>query len=495
MFRAKTSNLKNVFFAASLAMGIVSCGSAGSDADSTVEAGSSTVRGSIVASDGDQGKLSNWVIVALDRELGSARVAVISGAGLFQFEKMDITRPITFALLTTDYKFTSILSLTSPAAGTIRQYFRPIENLPKLVHRGQVMTFFKEDDLEIEKDVAADGDADLIPDGMDPDALALKNKISLALASDEVGYEEDALSLVASLNDFDRDGIPDIKDPDIDGDGIPNEFDTNEDGDEYPDIFDGDANGNLVNDTSETEGDLFFNDGAHFIAVQSQKAVDSSGVEEATVTINTKLRDGVNPLAIDVRGAPSLFNGATIYNITVNAEGAEEVISSAWDKRLLDDGASNDSSEDDRIYGRKVVLGTGKVPKIDQVLFVRYAFGTTSAPWFVEFPYTFPEVKTNKIRATYDKTLKRITMVGSPFDTQKNYKWFVDVVGTIDEKEGVVYTSPEQNGADGSTFVIPDGTLESGTKYKISVRAQAMDKVPSYPSYVVKSAEIEITYE
>jgi hypothetical protein len=463
----------------------ISCGSAGSsDAEYASSAELGKVSGALVGSNGDQSTLANWAVVLIERDTGITRVAIVDSGGIFHLNKVNMNRPATLVLLTADFKLNSVLALSSPAAGTIRQFFTPQANLPKLVQRGQIVTFVSEDSLTISTDVAADADADLIPDGLDPDALALRPRT------------RNGLKLVeGALNDFDRDGVPDIKDPDIDADGIPNAFDTDADGDGIPNVFDVDANGNIVNDATEAEGSQFFKEGLEFIAVQVERAIEKVGTVTSTVTVNGKLRDGVTPLAVDVRGAPSLFSGATVNNLTVNAEGLPETISSAWDKRLLDDGKSNDGAESDRVFARKVELQTGKTPKTEQVLFIRLAFGDISAPWFIEYPYTFPDVTTKDISVTYDKTLKRVTLVGSPYGTQKSFTWYVDVIGTIDEQEGVVHSSSELNGEDTTTYVLPDSTLESGGSYKIRARAQAKDKVPSYPAYIVTSPSISITYE
>jgi hypothetical protein len=466
---------------------LTACGSAGSSDSSDPEgtSGGSSVHGTVVGSNGDQSALANWAVALIERDTGIARVAVLDSAGLFHLSKVNMDQPVTLVLLTPDFKFTSVLAMTSPISNTVKQYFMPQTNLPKLIHRSQIMTFFSEDDIIKTDDISVDGDADLIPDGLDPDALALRRAAA-------------GLNLVqgtGAQHDFDKDGVPDVKDPDIDGDGIPNWFDTDADGDLIPNAFDGDANGNIVNDATETEAPQYFKDGIEFLAVQVERAIERAGTVTSTVTIAGKVRDGVAPLAIDVRGAPSLFNGATINNITKNADGEDEIIPSAWDKRLMDDSLSNDGAKDDRVYARKVELQTGKVPKTEQVLFVRLAFGDSAAPWFVEFPYTFPDVTTKDIEVRYDRTLKRVTLVGSPYGSQKSFTWYVDVIGTIDEKTATVHTSPELNGENTTTYVLPTATLESGAKYKIRARAQAKDKVPSYPSYIVTSPELEITYE
>ncbi len=477
--------------AAALLLGAMasSCGSAGSsDADTASSAELGRVSGALVGSNGDQSTLANWAVVLIERDTGITRVAIVDSGGIFHLNKVNVNRPATLVLLTADFKLNSVLAMSSPAAGTIRQFFTPQTNLPKLVQRGQIMTFVSEETLTISNDVAADADADLIPDGLDPDALALR-RVSRTNLSKSMNL------LDGALNDFDRDGVPDIKDPDIDADGIPNAFDTDADGDGIPNVFDVDANGNIINDATEAEGAQFFKEGLDFIAVQVERAIEKVGTVTSTITINGKLRDGVTPLAVDVRGAPSLLSGATVNNLTVNAEGLPETISSAWDKRLLDDGKSNDGAESDRVWARKVVLQTGKTPKTEQVLFIRLAFGDISAPWFIEYPYTFPDVTTKDISVTYDKTLKRVTLVGSPYGTQKSFSWYVDVIGTIDEQEGVVHSSSELNGEDTTTYVLPESTLESGGAYKIRARAQAKDKVPSFPAYVVTSPSISITYE
>jgi hypothetical protein len=468
------------------------CGQAGLNNSSYSDGELGAVRGSLVASSGDQGNLVNWVVAMMERDTGVSRVGVINAAGIYNLVNVNMGVPSTLVLLTPDFKFSSVLAITGAFSGTIRQFFMPQAIIPKLIHRGEIMTFFSEDGLSVTSDIAADGDSDLIPDGLDPDIVGLRN-----LGLEGFAPSSNGLQLLASEHDFDLDGVPDIIDPDIDGEGIPNWFDTNEDGDEFLDVFDGDANGNIVMDSSEQYGSLYFKEGIDFLSVQVERSINATGTVASTVTIAADLMDGVTPLAVDIRGAPSLFNGASINNITTNSEGLEEIISGAWDKRLLDDGLSNDSSADDRVFGRKVVLQTGKQPTANQVMFLRLAFGGASNAWFKEYPFIFSDLTLANIVASYSSSLRRVSFSGTPFGSVTSYKWFVDISGTITEGDvettGIIHTSSAIEAVSTKNYTIPADTLESGVSYTVTIRAQALDRIPGAPSYTVKSAPITIT--
>jgi hypothetical protein len=467
------------------------CGQAG--LNSSYSAGElADVRGSLVASSGDQGNLVNWVVVMMERDTGVSRVGVVNAAGIYSFSNVNMSAPHTLVLLTPDFKFSSVLAITGAFSGTIRQFFMPQEIIPKLIHRGEVLTFFSEDGLSITSDIAADGDSDLIPDGLDPDVVGLRD-----LGLEEMMSSPQGLQLIASGHDFDLDGVADINDPDIDGEGIPNWFDTNEDGDEFLDVFDGDANGNIVMDSSEQYGSLYFKDGIDFMSVQVERSIGTTGAVTSTVTIAADLMDGITPLAVDIRGAPSLFNGASINNITTNDDGLEEIISGAWDKRLLDDGLSNDNSANDRVFGRKVVLQTSKQPTANQVMFLRLAFGSSSSFWFKEYPFIFSDLTLANIVASYSSSLRRVSLSGTPFGSVTSYQWYVDVRGTITdgdvETTGIIHTSSAIDAVSTKNYTIPADTLESGGSYTVTIRAQALDQIPGAPSYTVKSAPVTIT--
>lgn len=431
------------------------------------------LRGSIASKSGSQAQMLGWVIVSLERETGIARVAEADNAGLYTLSKVKTNLSQTIALLTPDYILQSVLSVPGAVDKTIKQFVKfGTPTVPKLINNGPIITFQDFNGLVVQKDLASDQNGDLIPDG------------SVSLGAAAVGLN----LLPTSTLDQDLDGTANEKDPDIDGDGIVNVLDPDDNGNGILDVFDGDANGDLFNDTApgEKDTDLYFKEGVEFISVQFELKPREDGTgSETTLKFTAKVRDDITPLAVQIRGAPSLLNTSTY--VAYDSDGNPQI--TAWNRLLLDDGISEDSNAGDRLFAKKVVLPNAKTPRAHEMVFFQLAFGSLEAPWFLEFPYIFPNVKPAAITAAYDKTTKSVLLLGNPFGEIQDYIWTINLSNAT--TGSVVWTSQAIPG-NTKQFTIQENMIDPAQTYKFSVVAQTLDKIPSYPSYAIHSVKYDI---
>ena len=450
-----------------LAFGAAGCGSSGSsESDSTGSSssgalyGSDTISGSIAGQTGGQSRMAGWVVVLTERDTGISRVGEVSSSGIFTITGVRPSVPHGLNLLSPDYLVRGTFAVASETASKVQPFFTMTKsNLPRLIHRGYVVTPQSMDGIVLATNTATDANGDGAPDGTS----------SLGLAS---------LSSV----DLDGDGIVNDLDPDIDGDGLLNVFDSDDDADDTLDVVDTDANGNLVVDTAESYSDQNFRTGIEFLAASIEVHPATS---KTYLTMATKLRSGVSPLSVQVRGPVALLNGSVI-------EASGTIPEAAWDKRLLDDGASEDGFSGDLIYAKKVLLGTGKAPRPFQALFLQLGFGSTESPVFAEYPFTFPDIDLGTLTFTWNgptRTVAKVT-TSAPFGDLTSYSWSVSI---SDSGGAKIYESPSV-ASDTASVVIPDKLLDSGGTYTFEATAQLLDRIPGYPAFIVYSASQSITY-
>jgi hypothetical protein len=460
---------------ATLAFLLVHCGGAGtSEEESCGLCGPmSDLSGSITSQFGTQAQMQGWVLVLFEKSSGISRVAEVDSSGLYTFGNARTTVDHTLALLSPDYILQSVLSVPSTTPNQIQQFFRPqAKNLPRLIHSGPIIRMQDQTGIKMSPDAASDTNGDGIPDGSQSIGGADPSAFSLQAG--------------AAVPDLDLDGLPNDIDPDIDADGVINVLDPDDDGDAIYDVFDPDANGDFVNDTTQTNGDLYYDDGVEFVGVQFEmKPKENGSGNDLSLLFTTKVRTNVGPRAVQIRGAPSLLNDATIQ--AVNAE-TGEVTSAAWDRLLLDNGTSNDSSADDRIFAQKVFLADGKQPpRAHEMVFFQLAFGTDENPWYLEFPFIFPPVTPAAITAQVAAVPGQpatVTLGGYPFGvTLQDFVWSINL---FDETGLGVWTSQPIAGTT-KQFQIPSNVRLEDTEYKFSVVAQVLDKVPGYPTYTIHS--------
>jgi hypothetical protein len=478
---------------AAAGLAVAACGRAG-EADSVACAlcgPRNDIRGSISSQNGSQAQMAGWVVTAFEKDTGIARVSEVDGAGLFTLQQSRTEKAQTLALLSPDYIVQSVLSIPNEKApATIKQFFQyKSPNLPKLIHKGQIVSFQDFQGITVTKDLASDQDSNGVPDGstsIDGDPTKLWEGWQL-LAQAAAG--EASFSLQAGAVDLDLDGTPNQKDPDIDGDGIINWLDPDDNGNGIRDPFDGDQNGDLENDAApgQEDIDLYFKEGVEYVAVQFEMKpkADASG-DETTLKFTTKIRKDVTPLSVQIRGAPSLLNGANF--IAPDAAGVPTVV--AWNRLLGDDGLSEDNSANDRIYSKKVVLEGSKTPRFHEVVFFQLVFGTPDKPWYMEFPYTFPDLRPSGITAQYEPNARAVLLIGNPFGDQiQDFVWAINIWDESLTK--VLWTSQAQSGTVRQA-TIPENVLVADTVYKYTVVAQTMDKVPGFPAYTVHSPTYDL---
>ncbi len=445
------------------------CGSSsGSDSDSSSSGdgalyGSTTVSGSISGQSGGQSRMSGWVVVLTERDTGISRVGEVNASGIFSITGVRPSVPHGLTLLSPDYLVRGVLAVPSETTAKVQTFFTINKTyLPRLIHRGYVVTPQSLEGISLTSDNVADSDGDASPDGLS----------SLGLAG--------GMSSV----DLDQDGVVNDIDPDIDGDGLLNWFDADDDADGSADVVDTDANGNLVIDTAELFSDQNFRNGVEYFAVSVEVHPDGSATD-TYLSLAAKVRKGVAPKSVQVRGPQALLNGSVI-------EATDAAPQAAWDKLLVDDGNSEDGFASDLIYARKVLLGTGKAPRPNQSLFLQLGFGETSSPVFAEFPFTFPDVDLGSLAFTWNSATRTVakTSGSDPFGDLTSYSWSV----SISNSDGVkVYESPLV-AADTASMVIPDRLLDSGSTYTFEVSAQLLDRIPGYPAFIVYSPTQSITY-
>lgn len=462
----------------------LSCGSGGESGDSDGDSlgSSEDILGSITSQSGSQADMQGWVIVATDRDSSISRVAEVNSAGLFTLKNMYVSRVYTLNLISPAYIMTSVLSAPGAIPNTIKQFFKiTSKNLPRLIHKGPVISFQNETGIEFTNDFAVDSDADSIPDGIA--SLSLYGGFELGLVD---GYRN-AFALNSSA-DIDTDGISNIEDVDIDNDGLINIFDSDDDGDGILDVFDQDSDGDLISDVGQTTSDLYFDSGVEWITVQFKMTPNTDGTFKSNLIFYTKLRNSSDaPVAVQIRGAPSLLNGANVD--TVDADG--KPTTQAWsDRRLLDDGNSEDGSEGDLLFARKVSLKIGSIPTYHQTVFFQLAFGSGESVWFEEYAYTFPPITPAKITPSYSAVAKTVSIVGNPFGSIQDYNWSATVYDT--ETGLKVYATAATLGTTSKSVKIPANILEEGKAYQYKITAQVLDRVPGFAAYTVESELVDL---
>jgi hypothetical protein len=110
-------NLSNIVCYYALLLIIYACGGGGGGSESSeTPTDTSTytdVRGSILGVFGGQAQMAGWVLAAVERDTGVARVAEVDGNGIFVFQKVNTSIAHTLVLLSPNYIVTSVLSMES----------------------------------------------------------------------------------------------------------------------------------------------------------------------------------------------------------------------------------------------------------------------------------------------------------------------------------------------------------------------------------------------
>ena len=471
---------------AAMILSFSGCGGAGT-AENTDSSGLpvdvADIVGSIGSLAGGQSQMSGWVITIVERDTNLSRVGEVDQAGIFTLKRVNMAAAHTIILVSPDFVLQSVLAMPGTKEKTVKQYFTlKTRTLPRLIHKGPVINFQDTANITPTREIASDEDGDGIPDGTK--SFSLGNARLGATGLDASFTNGFGLATGTTKEDTDRDGIPNYADSDIDGDGVPNIVDPDDDGDGVLDAIDLDSNGDLVPDGSQTYGELYHKIGVEFVAAQFESVPQDDGTTKGTLQFTTRVRDNVQPIAVQMRGSPSMLNSALVEML--DTTGAPTAIK--WDRLLLDDGLSGDASLNDRLFSRKITLEAGKSPRSHQMIFFQLAFGKADNPWLLEIPYTFPPVTLGSVTSAFDKTTKTVQMVGTPFGALNDYIWSVVIYNGEGTK---IWESPTVKGVE-KTFVVPSNILESGSSYKYSVVAQLLDRIPGYPAYLVRSKRYDI---
>lgn len=486
----------------------VGCGRVSNDDEEGVNLGSLTnVNGSIRGLSGNASEMAGWVMVFAERDTGIARVAEIGPIGTYAINGLGADRAQTILLLDPNYRISSVIAAPSDNATQLKQFFRiSSPSIPMLVQKGPTVAFADPKGIVFEKDTCLDANNDGIPDGMSSAPFVTKlvgssgtrkvyseNESEEArLVADEAGEEaQPQLDMgdfrLASTTgiDTDNDGLKNgDNDPDIDGDGLINGFDSDVNGNGILNIFDPDANGDAVPDAGQTNSELYYSQGLEYGFIQVVQQV-KAGTLNTQLVFTAKVRPDVKDASITVRGPSSLLENAQAQS--VNSE-TGSVSTSLWDRALLDDGLNQDGVAKDLIYGRSVVLADGKSLKGNQVLFIDITRKMGQVPVAMSFPYTFPALSTGPIGGSYNSGTRVFTRTGTPFVGISDYRWSVHVFNATGAK---VFSSEPILGTTG-TYTLPNSLLESGVRYSAVIYAESLDRVSSYPSWVIKSESIAL---
>ncbi len=406
--------------------------------------------------------MNQWVVALVERDTGIAHSGVINAVGNYTIEGVDTSVPYTLVLLDPQYRFSAILTYVGLNPGKVRQYFAiPANRLPTLVHNGPIINFTDFSSVSWEKNEAADTNDNLIPDALEVSAS------------------------LATTVDTDADGQTNDLDGDIDGDGLPNWFDSDDDDDGVPDAFDTDANADELADLSQDQGDQYFPRVVKYIALQLVQDVQSDGSLASTLMFTTQLLEDENATSVLVKGSSTLFTDASAVQFDPTTGAASYA---AWDQTLLDDGNNEDGEAGDGTFSRRVELVSTAVPKANQVFFVEVTQGTGDTRIVNEFPFTFPTMVTGVITGSYTSATRKVTLTGTPFGTVTDYHWSVHVY----DASGIKVFASEPIAGTSDNYTLPSGATDEGETYTARIVATAIDRIPSFPSWVMRSASFNL---
>ncbi len=430
------------------------CGARSSDDDGGSGGGFSgnmqNLSGTITSQSGTPAQMKSWAVALVERDSRVARVADADAAGILKWNKVSLDVLQTAILLSPDYLMQSVTSLPSTKPNKVRQYFQ-IGNivLPQIVQKGAAVSFRTNSGITIADYETVDTDGDGSPDGVG----------SFGLVRQPLG-----------LVDSDSDGLNNESDSDMDGDGLINSFDGDADGDNVLDVFDSDANANAIADAQETTGSSYFSQGIDYFTVKYEQSPSSN-----TLLFVLKVRDGLTPTEVKIKGPASLLEGST----------AVEGSSGVWDYTLVDDGENGDGAAKDLLYTRKVQLPAGKKPRVNQVVFAQVTYGTGDGAFTLDYPWLFPNLTLSTIATSYNASSRQITLTGDPFGAGvQTFVWSVTLTNSSGLK---VYESSALPGTT-RTLIIPQNIMQAGGAYSYEAVAQTLDKIPGLPAMAVRSA-------
>ncbi|MFK7873301.1 MAG: hypothetical protein AB8C84_09055 [Oligoflexales bacterium] len=463
---------------------ITFCAKPGADEAGITNLGSQQdITGSIRSETGAQSDMVGWNIVLFDQKGLIARIAEVNSAGIYTLPQVYTSQIYTLALLSPTFVHQAVLSQISQTESQIHQYFTMNSNvLPTLIHKGPIISFQDSREVDFTKEWAW-ADASGVP-------TPLPAPTAFQLSEGEV----------STVDAPDSDGILNHEDSDIDNDGYINVIDLNDDGDEFPDLIDQDANGDTITDINQLVSDLHYQKGIQWLVVKYEKIpIPETETFTTTLTFLTLLRTPLEttPRSISIRGASSLFNGATASSINPDTG---EVTSVPWDGLLLDDGNNEDGAAEDLLYGRKIQITTQPVAR--QMVFVELGYGTDEAPWADAYGYSFPNITPGSLAPSYDRLSNTVTLTQGDItdvfgSSVSEFRWTLSIY-LVDLDDPTKHTKVFTSGPIASSSTTwslgeqADSILEDGQTYKYKVSAQVLDRIPGHPAYLIESLLLDI---
>jgi hypothetical protein len=450
--------------------------------------------GALASSNGSQSEMQGWVVAAFEYDTGIARVSEANSAGVYTLKQVRTSEPLTFVVLTPDYIVQAVTSIPNDSK-TIHQFvYAQLPTLPKLIVNGPQANLESVTGLTVHPEVASAQKGDGTPDG----ATQITGKTSLT--DDELAFHRvTADEAFGSMDLLDSIPTPPAdahnqdprKDPDIDGDGLINWIDADDNGNGILDVFDPDQNSDLVPDNTPSghNTDAWFSAGVQYVATQFELVPKTTGSgNDAYLKFNVKVMDDTTPTAVQIRGAPSLLNGSTYT--ALDTQGNPQQVQ--WTKLLNDDGKSEDGAAGDRVFGQKVALASGKLPRANEMIFFELVMGSAANPWYIDYPVTFPPITPAGITAQYASngaTAKNVLLVGNPFSNAagpiQDFVWTINVYDSKDTTTPI-WTSESIPGTT-RTYTITADIWDPAETYKYEVIAKSLEKVPGLPMFVVHS--------
>lgn len=455
-----------------------SCGNPGEELNSSSLGSFRDVSGSITSQSGSQEDMAGWVVALIEKESQISKLAEVDTTGSFTFSHVFVGLEHTIALLSPSLILRAVLAHPAEDGASVNQYFKFTgqASIPRLIHKGLVLSWQETSNIQITGQSVPDVDADGIPEG-----------VLRALTASET-------SLHLNSQDTDVDGTPNSEDSDIDGDGLINLLDHNVDGDlnangtPLYNEFDTDSNGDLVPDLQQDQSNAYFSRGADWVVLKYDMVPSTTNPNEYVrqLTFVVKVDDSFSERlqSVQIRRFPSLpiLDEATVDQL--DTEG--NFIPLSWDGFLLDDGLSEDGAAGDGMYARRVSLKVGSIPTTNQV----FSFQLQYSSWTQEFLYIFPPIRPLGPSPSYSAIDRSITFnagTDSPFGNSIDFVWIVIVFEVQEDNSNkTIYTSQPINGFE-TIFTLPDNVIETGKVYRYKVIAQTQQKVPGYASFKIES--------
>ena len=252
-----------------------------------------------------------------------------------------------------------------------------------------------------------------------------------------------------------------------------------------------DSDGDLVEDHILESSDQYFSSGIEWFTVMYN---NDEALNKKTLTILAKLREGANPASVQISGPSSLLDSAMVEYVDEDGN----PVSQAFNGVLLDEGNDNDGSEGDLLYGRTLTLDSSSQVQINSVLFLQLVFGSTTSPYFVEYPYLFSLGAPGNISIAVTNhsngaDLALVSGSNNPF-SGKSYLLSGQVFNDSSE---LVWSSVSGEydplSASTAAYTTVPTQISSSSTCEFQGIARSVDRIPGYSNYKVLSERFQGT--